>query len=306
MTLIAVFFPIVFMEGMTGRLFREFSLVISGAVIISTFAALTVTPMLATKLLVKQERQSWFYNKTEPFFVWLNSFYSRTLASFLRRRWLALPLTALTLFLIGWLWSTIPAEMAPLEDRSQITINTLGSEGASYEYLRDYTEEINLLVDSLVAEAEAVTARVSSGRGNIRIALTDIAARDRSQMEIAEEVSAAVRRKTRARSFVQQQSTFGGRRSSMPVQYVLQATGIERLEEVLPEFMTKVYESPVFQMADVDLKFSKPEVRIEINRDKANLLGISTRDIAQTLQYGLSGQRMGYFYMNGKQYEILA
>ena len=271
-TLIAVFFPIVFMEGMTGRLFREFSLVISGAVIISTFAALTVTPMLATKLLVKQERQSWFYNKTEPFFVWLNSFYSRTLASFLRRRWLALPLTALTLFLIGWLWSTIPAEMAPLEDRSQITINTLGSEGASYEYLRDYTEEINLLVDSLVPEAEAVTARVSSGRGNIRIALTDIAARDRSQMEIAEEVSAAVRRKTRARSFVQQQSTFGGRRSSMPVQYVLQATGIERLEEVLPEFMTKVYESPVFQMADVDLKFSKPEVRIEINRDKANLL----------------------------------
>ena len=305
-TLIAVFFPIVFMEGMTGRLFREFSLVISGAVIISTFAALTVTPMLATKLLVKQERQSWFYNKTEPFFVWLNSFYSRTLASFLRRRWLALPLTALTLFLIGWLWSTIPAEMAPLEDRSQITINTLGSEGASYEYLRDYTEDINLLVDSLVPEAEAVTARVSSGRGNIRIALTDIAARDRSQMEIAEELSAAVRRKTKARSFVQQQSTFGGRRSSMPVQYVLQATGIERLEEVLPEFMTKVYESPVFQMADVDLKFSKPEVRIEVNRDKANLLGVSTRNIAQTLQYGLSGQRLGYFYMNGKQYEILA
>ena len=312
-TLIAVFFPIVFMEGMTGRLFREFSLVISGAVIISTFAALTVTPMLATKLLVKQERQSWFYNKTEPFFVWLNSFYSRTLASFLRRRWLALPLTALTLFLIGWLWSTIPAEMAPLEDRSQITINTLGSEGASYEYLRDYTEEINLLVDSLVPEAEAVTARVSSGRGNIRIALTDIAARDRSQMEIAEELSAAVRSKTKARAFVQQQSTFGGRRSSMPVQYVLQATGIERLEEVLPEFMTKVYESPVFQMADVDLKFSKPEVRIEVNRDKANLnhdkasiMGVSTRNIAQTLQYGLSGQRMGYFYMNGKQYEILA
>ena len=170
-----------------------------------------------------------------------------------------------------------------------------------------------LLVELLVSVDEVVSASVSSGRGNIRIALTDIAARDRSQMEIAEEVSAAVRRKTKARSFVQQQSTFGGRRSSMPVQYVLQATGIERLEEVLPEFMTKVYESPVFQMADVDLKFSKPEVRIEINRDKAEiyrdmayLLGISTRDIAQTLQYGLSGQRMGYFYMNGKQYEILA
>ena len=305
-TLIAVFFPIVFMEGMTGRLFREFSLVISGAVVISTFAALTITPMLATKLLVRQEKQSWFYNKTEPFFVWLNNFYSRTLAGFLRRRWIALPLVALMIGLIGWLWGSIPAEMAPLEDRSQITINTRGSEGATYEYLRDYTEGINRLVDSLVPEARAVTARVSSGRGNVQIALKDIATRERTQMEIAEVVSAAVRTRTKARAFVQQQSTFGGRRGSMPVQYVLQATNIERLQEVLPEFMRKVYESPVFQMADVDLKFSKPEARIAINRDKANLLGVSTRNIAQTLQYGLSGQRLGYFYMNGKQYEILA
>ena len=155
-------------------------------------------------------------------------------------------------------------------------------------------------------EARAVTARVSSGRGNVQIALKDIATRERTQMEIAEEVSAAVRTRTKARAFVQQQSTFGGRRGRMPVQYVLQATSLERLQEVLPEFMRKVYESPVFQMADVDLKFSKPEVRIEVNRDKANLLGVSTRNIAQTLQYGLSGQRLGYFYMNGKQYEILA
>ena len=305
-TLIAVFFPIVFMEGTTGRLFREFSLVVSGAVLISTFAALTVTPMLATKLLVRQERKSWFYTRTEPFFVGLNNLYSRTLSAFFRRRWLALPLVAATLGLIGWLWSTIPSEMAPLEDRSQITINTTGSEGATYEYMRDYTEDINLLVDSLVPEARAVTARVSSGRGNISIALDSLAGRTRSQMEIAEELSAAIRTKTRARAFVQQQSTFGGRRGNMPVQYVLQATTIDRLQEVLPEFMKRVYESPVFQMADADLKFSKPEARITINRDKANLMGISTQDIAQTLQYGLSGQRMGYFYMNGKQYEILA
>ncbi len=305
-TLIAVFFPIVFMQGMTGKLFREFSLVISGAVIISTFAALTVTPMLATKLLKRQEKKSRFYMATEPFFVWLNNFYSRTLSAFLHHRWLALPLVAVTAAIIGWLWSTIPAEMAPLEDRSQITINTSGSEGATYEYMRDYTESINFLVDSLIPEAQTVTARVASGRGNIRIALTDIAERERKQTDIAEQLSAAVRTQTKARAFVQQQTTFGGRRGSMPVQYVLQATDIERLQQVLPEFMRLVNESPVFQMADADLKFSKPESRIYINRDKARLLGVSTRDIAQTLQYGLSGQRMGYFYMNGKQYEILA
>ena len=305
-TLLAVFFPIVFMEGMTGKLFIEFSLVISGAVIISTFCALTVTPMLASKILVRQEKKSWFYNKTEPFFLWLNDFYSSTLSAFLKVRWLAIPIVAIMMGIIVWLWTSIPSELAPLEDRSQITINTSGSEGATYEYLRDYTEGINDLVDSLMPERQYVTARVSSGRGNIQIALNDIKERDRTQMEIAEELSQAVKTHTKARAFVQQQTTFGSRRGGMPVQYVLQAMTIDRLQEVLPKFMEKVYESPVFQMADVNLKFSKPEARININRDKANLLGVSTRDIAQTLQYGLSGQRMGYFYMNGKQYEILA
>ena len=305
-TLLAVFFPIVFMEGMTGKLFIEFSLVISGAVIISTFAALTVTPMLASKILVRQEKKSWFYNKTEPFFVGLNNFYSNTLAAFLKVRWIAIPIVVIMLGIIGWLWTSIPAELAPLEDRSQITINTSGSEGATYEYLRDSTASTNDLFDSLMPGRRYVTARVSSGRGNIQIALNDIKERDRTQMEIAEELSQAVKKRTEARAFVQQQTTFGSRRGGMPVQYVLQAMTIDRLEEVLPKFMEKVHESPVFQMADVNLKFSKPEARININRDKANLLGVSTRDIAQTLQYGLSGQRMGYFYMNGKQYEILA
>ena len=304
-TLVAVFFPIVFMDGMTGRLFREFSIVVSGSVVISSFAALTFTPMLATKLLVKREQQSWFYRKTEPFFEGMNRVYSKSLAAFLKRRWIALPFTIVTILLIGVLWNTIPAEMAPLEDRSQISINTMGAEGVTYEYIRDYTEDINHLVDSIIPDAEAVTARVSSGSGNVRITLKDMKDRDYTQMEVAEKLSKAVQKKTMARSFVQQSSSFGGRRGGMPVQYVLQATNIEKLQEVLPKFMTKVYENPVFQMADVNLKFSKPEARININRDKASIMGVSTKNIAQTLQYGLSGQRMGYFYMNGKQYEIL-
>ena len=299
-TLVAVFFPIVFMEGTTGRLFREFSFVVSGAVIISSFAALTFTPMLATKLLIKREEHSWFYRKTEPFFEGMNRLYSRSLAVFLKHRWIALPFTIITLTLIGYLWKTIPAEMAPLEDRSQININTMGAEGVTYEYMRDYTENINQLVDSIVPDARTVTARVSSGSGSVRITLKDMQDRDYTQMEVAEKLSKAVQTKTMARSFVQQSSSFGGRRGGMPVQYVLQATNIEKLQEILPLFMIKVYENPVFQMADVNLKFSKPEARININRDKASIMGVSTKNIAQTLQYGLSGQSMGYFYMNGK------
>ena len=304
-TLVAVFVPIVFMEGNTGRLFREFSFVVAGAVVISSFAALTFTPMLATKLLVKREQQSWFYRKTEPFFDGLNRLYTRALSAFLRRRWIAIAIMAVSLVAGVWMWTSVPAEMAPLEDRSSISIRTTGPEGVTYEYMRDYTERINRLADSIVPDAQFITARVSESSGNIQITLKDLADRNYSQMQVAEQLTRAVSTQTDARAFVQQQSSFGGRRGGMPVQYVLQAPNLEKLQEVLPKFMAVVYESPTFRMADVDLKFSKPEVRLSVNRNKANLMGVSTRDVAQTLQYGLSGQRMGYLYLNGKQYEIV-
>ncbi len=304
-TLLAVFFPIVFMEGTTGRLFREFSFVIAGAVIISTFVALTLTPMLATKLLKRREQHNWLYRKTEPFFEGLNNLYLRTLNSFLYRRYLAIAIMVAAFGTAIYLWNTTPSEMAPLEDRSSITVRTSGPEGVTYEFMRDYTEDVRALVDSIVPDAKFVTARVSSGGGNLQITLKDLADRDYTQMQVADKLSRAVRSKTDARAFVQQQSTFGGRRSRMPIQYVLQAQSIEKLEEVLPKFMAKVTENPAFQMSDVDLKFSKPELQLSVNREKANMLGVNTKDVAQTLQYGLSGQRMGYLYMNGKQYDIV-
>lgn len=304
-TLISVFLPIVFMEGMTGRLFKEFSIVIAGAVAISAFAALTFTPMLATKLLKKQEKKNWFYRKTEPFFLGMNKWYARWLDAFLRRRVWALPIVGVLLVLIVVLWMAIPSELAPLEDRSMISINTKGPEGSTFEFIRDYTDRIAEIADSLAPEREALMARSSSSSGSINVILPDIADRERSQMEIADELSAAVRGETKARAFVQQQSTFGGRRGGMPIQYVLQATSLDSLQKYLPLFMDKVNASPVFQMADVNLKFTKPEAHIEINRDKATSLGVSTQTIAQTLQYALSGQRIGYYYMGGKQYQIL-
>ena len=304
-TLLAVFLPIVFMEGTTGRLFREFSFVVAGSVIISSFAALTITPMLATKILKRRQQKSWFYNKTEPFFAGMNRYYSISLDMFLRHKYVAIVIMIAALGGCVWMWKSIPAEMAPMEDRSSITIRTMGAEGVTYEYMRDYTEEISRMADSIVPDAAFITARVSSGSGNIQITLKDLKERDYTQMSVAEKLSKAVRSKTDARAFVQQQSTFGSRRGGMPVQYVLQATNIEKLQEILPEFLNKVYDNPTFQMADVNLKFSKPEIQVAINREKSNILGVNTKDIAQTLQYGLSGQRMGYLYLNGKQYEIV-
>jgi multidrug efflux pump len=304
-TLVSVFFPIVFLEGLTGRLFREFSIVVSGAVIISSFVALTFTPMLSSKLLKRREKHNWLYNKTEPFFVGMNRLYENSLNYFLRYKWMALLIIGAAFVLIVSLWMVIPDEMAPMEDRSQLTVRTSAPEGATYEFVRDYTEKISEIVDSVAPERESNISISRSTFGMVRILLPDIDKRDRSQSEIADELSNAVRKESEARAFVQQQSTFGGRRTSMPVQYVLQSPTIKKLEEYIPLFLEKVNQNPKFQMTDVNLKFTMPETRINIDRDKATLLGVSTRDIGQTLQYALSGQRMGYFYMNGKQYQIL-
>ncbi|HER08026.1 MAG TPA: efflux RND transporter permease subunit [Bacteroides sp.] len=304
-TLVAVFIPIVFLEGMTGRLFREFSIVIAGAVIISSFVALTLTPMLSTKLLKTRHKRSRAYNYSEKFFVRLNQVYRNSLDSFLRRKYIALIILGVAAFLIVILWKSIPAEMAPLEDRSQMNVNITTQEGSTYEFNLSYIEEVAAMIDSVVPEYDKIMERAWGGGGFVRVTLVEPSERERSQQEIASQISGELRKMTRARSNVIQQSTFGGRRAGLPVQYVLQAPNIEKLREVLPEFMEEVHQNPLFEMADVNLKFTKPELQIIINRDKANLLGVSTQNIGQTLQLALSGQRFGYFIMNGKQYQIL-
>lgn len=304
-TLVAVFFPIVFLEGMTGRLFREFSIVLSGAVIISSFVAITFTPMLATKLLKRSDKKNWFYRNTEPFFHGLNNVYGKSLDFFISHRYITWPIMLVTIGAIVWLNIEIPSEMAPLEDRSQFNVRVSAPEGATFEYYRDYVDDIVAIEDSLIPEKRLIISMARSGYGFARVLLPDIGDRERTQMEIAAELTKALSQKTEARAFVQQQSTFGGRRASMPIQYVLQAQNLAKLQEYIPQFMEKVNTSPVFRMADVNLKFTKPETQILIDRGKAAALGVSTMDIGQTLQYALSGQRMGYFYMNGKQYQIL-
>lgn len=305
-TLVAVFIPIVFLEGMTGRLFREFSVVIAGAVVISSFVALTFTPMLSTKLLKTRHKRSKAYNYTEKFFVAFNKAYKDSLDSFLKKKYISLLVILLSLVLIFVFWKIIPAEMAPLEDRSQLNVSITSQEGATYEYNLSYVEEISTLVRSEIPEYDKVTDMIwGSGGGFVRILLNSPSERDRSQQEIAAQLTLELQKRTQARANVIQQSTFGGRRAGLPIQYVLQAPTIDKLREVLPAFMSEVNDNSTFVMADVNLKFTKPELQIIINRDKANLLGVSTQNIGQTLQLALSGQRFGYFIMNGKQYQIL-
>lgn len=307
--LVAVFVPIVFLQGTTGRLFREFSVVIAGAVVISSFVALTFTPMISTKLLTRNVTDNWFYHKTEPLFERMIDGYRRALDAFMRVRWLA-PLMLVGTGIVIWLlWATLPSEMAPLEDRSNIRVNSTAPEGATFDYMMRYADELGEYIEKEVPEQDKIIQMIGGGntnRANVNLWLQAPENRDRTQQEIADELSLKVRNFTGARTMVSQQQTFGGRRGGLPVEYVIQAKNLDDLKRVLPRFMDEVNKSPVFSVADVNLKFTKPELTINIDRDKAAVLGVSMKNVAQTLQLTMSEQRVGYFILNGKQYQILS
>jgi len=308
-TLVAVFFPIVFLQGVTGRLFREFSMVIAGAVILSCFVGLTLTPMLSTKILKGGASAGRFYRFTDPFFMWLNRVYEISLRGFLKVRWVALIILVLALGTALWLWNSIPSEMAPLEDRSMIQVSSTGAEGATYDYMLRYSDLLVEIIHESVPEKKFIMQNLGQGgrnRASFQIPLVDPVERNRKQQEIADELTPIVAQYTGARSFVTQQQTFGGRRGGLPVQYVIQAKHLDSLKRVIPIFMQEVSLSPVFSNSDINLKFTKPELTVRINRDRASLLGVTVQNISQTLQLTMSEQRIGYFIRNGKQYQIMS
>lgn len=312
--LAAVFLPVIFLTGTTGRLFREFGIVVAGAVIISSFVALTMTPMLSSKLLKKREKQNAFYRFTEPFFIWLNGKYELALDGFMKFRWSAFVIILIMGFGIYWIFSVIPTELAPIEDRGEMRINITGPEGATFAYMDKVLDEmLEDFIEQIPAhEREAITTVTSPGFGTastnsgfLRLILTDISERDRSQQEIFVQVSEMVKKYTAVRAFVTQPASIGDRRGGLPVQYVIQAPTLDKLKEVIPEFMDKANQSQIFSFSDINLKFTKPEIEIEIDREKARNVGVSVQEIARTLQLSYSGQRFAYFIMNGKQYQVV-
>ncbi|HEV7348746.1 efflux RND transporter permease subunit [Telluribacter sp.] len=316
-TLAAVFLPVIFMEGITGRLFREFGIVVAGSVIISAFVSLTLTPMLSSRLLKKRARQPWLYRKTEPFFTWMNQGYENSLRSFMSIRWVAWVLVVTFGGIIYLLMTNnrIPAELAPMEDRSNFRVNATAQEGATFEYMQKYMDEVGEFVYNQLdsTERSGVITITSPGFGSaatnsgfVRVVLTAPDKRQRSQREIVETLTPKIRQFSGARAFFFQDQTINaGRSRGQPIQYVIQAPNFDKLKEVLPVFVEKAQASPKLDGVDVNLKFTKPEIRLEIDREKAQTLGVSIQDIGQTLQLGLSGRRFGYFIQDGKQYQVI-
>jgi multidrug efflux pump len=313
-TLAFVFLPIIFLEGFVGRLFREFGIVVAGAVLISAFVSLTLTPVLNVKMTRKVHKNSWFYDKTEPFFRWMENGYRNSLARFMKKRWAALLILGGCFSLIYLLFNTLQSELAPMEDRSQFRLSVSAPEGTSFDYMDKYIDKLtNFILDS-VPEKTIVISVTSPGfsgsgaanTGFVRARLSDPKDRKRSQQEIVDMVNKNLKNFPEGRAFaIQEQTISVNRRGGLPVSYVLQHINFDSLRKYLPAFLEEANESNVFQGVDVDLKFNKPELKIEINRAKASELGVSVADINETLQLALSNRRYGYFNMNGKQYQVM-
>jgi multidrug efflux pump len=306
--------PILFLGGLVGRLFREFGVTLVTAVIISSFIALTLTPMLSTRLLKKRQRQPWLHRVSEPFFSGLTASYRRNLEVLLRRRWLALPLILGCVGLIVLFLDLLPRELAPIEDRSSISVSASGPEGATFGYMGRVIDELTAIAAEEVPEVDTLVTVTSPGYGAasavnsgfLRLTLKEPEHRLRTQGEIADGLAVLVAGYGGARGYVSESPTIAvGRRRGLPVQFVIQAQDMDKLREALPRFLSAAREEPIFTFVDVDLKFNKPELRIEIDRERAQDLDVSALRIAQTLQLALSEQRLGYFVMDGKQYEVI-
>jgi hydrophobe/amphiphile efflux-1 (HAE1) family protein len=313
-TLAVVFLPILFLQGFTGRLFREFGVVVAGAVLISCFVSLTLTPVLSVKLSGKHGVHSWFYRVTEPFYAGMENGYRNLLASFMKIRWVALVLIASCVLSIFLIFPRLQSELAPMEDRNQFYMSLSATEGTAFEYMDNFVSSMTQFVMDSVPEyrtALSVTAPGFTGSGSVntgfvRVSLVDPQDRDRSQQEIVDMVSRNLKNFPEGRAFpVQPQTIQVGRGRGQPVQFVIQNNDFEKLREVLPKFLEEANSSPVLQGVDADLKFNKPELKVQINRLKAAQLGVSVQDIAQTLQLAYSNLRFGYFTKEGKQYQVM-
>ena len=315
-TLAVVFLPVIFLQGFVGSLFREFGITVAAAVIISAFVSLTITPVLNVLLTKKGGGHGKFYDQTEPFFRGMENGYKRLLAAFVRVRWVAWVIVVACLGAIYFVGKNLPSELAPLEDRSSIRFQMTGPEGASFNYMNDVAKGLTDYLADSIPEKAFVFASIPgfSGNGGVnggtaRIALVDPDKRKRSQSDIVKLVTKKLPQFNNARIFPVEEQTISvglGSRGALPIQLILQNLEFEKIKAIIPKFLDEARKDKTFQNVDVNLKFSKPELQLTIDRMKAKDLGLSITDVADVVSSAFSGRRLAYFTMKGKQYDVVS
>lgn len=311
LTLAAVFLPVAFQSGQTGRLFYEFGITLAVSVLVSAFVALTLTPMLCSRVLRSkrvggQVQHGWFYRKTEPFFGWLNRLFERTLRGAFRVQ--GLVLVAALVFTIGGfaLYTKLQRELTPVEDRGIFFANLIAPIGATPEYLRLYSYDMEQMILQVPEMDRTFHRTGDGGRAFVFATLKPWEERERKTQEITAELRREFSNTmTGGQAFANPVRPFGGGRGRSGVQMVLLGSDFNELQRIGGEFLTAMRESGQFVQPRVDPSPSKPQLDVRIDRDKAADLRVPVAGIASALESLLGGRRVTEFQRGNQQYYVM-
>lgn len=307
LTLAAVYAPIAFAPGKTGRLFQEFALTLAGAVIISGFVALSLTPMMSSKLLRHNDTPGRIFTLIEKFLTGLEHGYRRALHTALNGRLLVILIAFGVAATSGVLFTSLKSELSPLEDRGVLRLRGSGPEGATIAYTSRYAESMGqILADVPETRARLVIAGTPEVSQSLVIApLADWDVRERSQQQITAEINPKLRRIPGILAVAQSPGAFGQRGAGRPIEFVIQSSGTyQELQSFVDKLLEKARDYPGLESLDTDLKLNTPELRVDINRGKVADLGIDITEVGRTLETLLGGRQVTRFEQNGEQYDV--
>ncbi len=314
LVLIAVFVPLTFIQGDIGRLFTEFALTLVAAVIISSFLALTLTPMMASKILGGREQSGRLAGVVQAVLDASRRGYRFLLRAALRLRWLVVILFLGAVGATAWLADQLPREYTPSEDRGAFFIVVNGPEGASFDFMLDYMDEIEARLEPLIesGEVERSLIRAPRGWGNVEnfnsgfgIVILDDWANRRSGWEIMDEVRDLVADLPGVRAFPVMRQGFG-QRVQKPVQFVLGGGEFEELAEWRDTLFDHIREhNPRLTGLDSDYKETQPQLKVDIDYDRAADLGVTVTEIGRTLETLLGGRTVTRYVDDGEEYDVI-
>jgi multidrug efflux pump len=308
MTLAAVFAPLAFTPGRTGRLFVEFALTLAGAVIVSGFVALTLSPMLCSKLLRHNPRPSWFDRSVERALLWVTSIYSAMLRGVLSRRWIVLLIMLASGGVSWWLFTTAKRELAPLEDRGVIMATVNSPDGATLDYTAKYLREIERIgmgykeFDRVFVVAGNPT--VSQGVSFLRA--VDWELRDKTTLQIARELQPKLAGLPGVTAFPVTPPSLGQGFRERPINFVIVTSdSYANLARVTQQFIAEMGKNPGFVTPDTDLRLNKPELLLEVDRERAADAGVGVDQVARTVETMLGGRSVTRYKRDAEQYDVV-
>ncbi|MFN3985156.1 MAG: efflux RND transporter permease subunit [Rhodocyclaceae bacterium] len=307
-TLAAVYAPVAFMTGRTGRLFTEFALTLAGAVLVSGFVALTLSPMMCSKLLRHEKRHGRVYNAIEGFLDALTKAYRAVLVASLKLRWLVMLVFVLVAGSSVVLLGQLKSELAPLEDRGRVIGIFSGPEGATIDYMVRYAQQIEetYATTADVDRYFVVTGNPTVSQGISFVGFTDWSERDRGATDIAAELQPRLRDIPGVQAFAVMPAAFGQSARSRPVSFVVASSDTYESLALYSDLMLEAMRgNPGFVSPDSDLKLTLPELAVEVDRDRASDLGVPVDVVGRTLETMLGGRQVTRYKQDGEQYDVI-